>query len=51
MRTRARQDVERGNADLAAGRTYARTERRLHRWNCPTLGNVDEDAHQQPRSL
>ncbi|MFF2123490.1 hypothetical protein ACFVXH_39800 [Kitasatospora sp. NPDC058184] len=40
-RTRARQDVERWNADLAAGRTYARTERRLHRWDCPTLGNAD----------
>ncbi|MFJ6384656.1 hypothetical protein ACIQI7_32200 [Kitasatospora sp. NPDC092039] len=41
-RTRARQDVERWNADLAAGRTYARTEHRLHRWNCPTLSTVDD---------
>ncbi|MFD7586469.1 hypothetical protein ACFV84_13735 [Kitasatospora sp. NPDC059811] len=38
----ARRDVERWNADLAAGRTYARTERRLHRWDCPTLGNADD---------
>ncbi|MEW1913772.1 hypothetical protein AB0442_35995 [Kitasatospora sp. NPDC085895] len=41
-RAGARRDVDRWNADLAGGRAYARTERRLHRWDCPTLGNVDD---------
>ncbi|MFE9427723.1 hypothetical protein ACFYNO_32695 [Kitasatospora sp. NPDC006697] len=41
-RTRARQDVSRWNDGVAAGCTYAVTERRLHRWNCPTLGSADE---------
>ncbi|MFJ9447023.1 hypothetical protein ACIRRH_35025 [Kitasatospora sp. NPDC101235] len=41
-RARAHQDVGRWKAGLAAGRTYARTERRLHRWDCPTLGNADD---------
>ncbi|MEU4118912.1 hypothetical protein AB0F71_31020 [Kitasatospora sp. NPDC028055] len=41
-RVRAHRDIEQWKADLAAGRTYALTERRLHRWNCPTLGTVDD---------
>ncbi|WP_053651256.1 hypothetical protein [Streptomyces sp. XY431] len=41
-RARAHQDLSRWNTGLAAGKTYARTERRLHRWNCPTLGNPED---------
>ncbi|MFE2727085.1 hypothetical protein [Kitasatospora sp. NPDC059327] len=41
-RAHAQQDLSRWNAGLAAGKTYARTERRLHRWNCPTLGTPED---------